>query len=504
MFENVTATNMSGYGICTQNYGAKTITLKNCSFDAPNYYALAVRDDRTTAADTFVFEGANSMSSLYVSQYAKYVLKEGATLTAPEGLNVTTDVEDYVVAYKDGKYLLVEAGLKGTGTKEDPYQIGSLKDLVLFRDSVNAGEAKYNAEGVYVALTADIDLASVENWAPIGTFDYSFDGNFNGNGNKIMNLKMSDSTAADGEAYLGFFGVTANNTIENLVIENVTINSNGQIVAAAIGYPYYSTVKNITVCGDIAIKGGNYTAGVLGYTRYCVNASDLTVSGNEGSYITGAVAVGGVLSDLQMYGSLKANYSNFSVSGVKITGTKAVGGISGIISGQTLTGATVKNVELVCEAESVGIISGSMGNPATVTGVVKENVTGTDKLFGTGYGSGEEVEAKYGDTYYTTYEAAMEAAWAASRANNGAKQTVYTAAGEKYAELGTWGGIDWTLYAADGTLNIAPTKGTPVADKNAPTKRTYEVGEWRETVVYDSKGSAASIGGAPYDMKAVK
>ena len=68
---------------------------------------------------------------------------------------------------------------------------------------------------------------------------------------------------------------------------------------------------------------------------------------------------------------------------------------------------------------------------------------------------------------------------------------------------GTWGGIDWSL-TYDGTLTIAPTAGEPVPDKNAPTKRTYEVGEWRETVIYKSNGSASAIGGAPYDMNAVK
>ena len=107
-FENVIATEMTGYGICTQNYGAKTITLKNCSFDAPNYYALAVRDDRTTNADTFIFEGVNIMSGMYVSQYAKYKLKAGATLTAPEGLTITTDVQGYEVAYNNGVYSVVE------------------------------------------------------------------------------------------------------------------------------------------------------------------------------------------------------------------------------------------------------------------------------------------------------------------------------------------------------------------------------------------------------------
>ena len=68
---------------------------------------------------------------------------------------------------------------------------------------------------------------------------------------------------------------------------------------------------------------------------------------------------------------------------------------------------------------------------------------------------------------------------------------------------GTWGGIDWTLYE-DGELVIAPTAGEPVPDKNAPTKRTYEVGEWREAVVYKSNGSASAIGGYPYDVKKVK
>ena len=66
---------------------------------------------------------------------------------------------------------------------------------------------------------------------------------------------------------------------------------------------------------------------------------------------------------------------------------------------------------------------------------------------------------------------------------------------------GVWGGIDWVLFA-DGTLLIAPTTGTPVPDKNAAS-RTYEVGEWREAVVYKSNGSASAIGGYPYNVNAV-
>ena len=53
-------------------------------------------------------------------------------------------------------------GLMGSGTEVDPYQIGSVEDLIKFRDSVNAGETEYNAPGVYVALTDDIDMAGID------------------------------------------------------------------------------------------------------------------------------------------------------------------------------------------------------------------------------------------------------------------------------------------------------------------------------------------------------
>ena len=306
--------------------------------------------------------------------------------------------------------VLVLLGLVGAGTEADPFLIKSLDDLVLFRDSVNAGETKYNAPGVWVALAADIDLATVDNWEPIGNWDYSFDANFDGNGHKIQNLKISDTVAANGESYLGFFGITANNAIKDLVIENVTISSFGQIVAAAIAYPYYTTVDNITVCGNIAIKGGNYTAGVLAYTRLCQKASNLTVAGNEGSYITGAQAVGGIMADIQMNKGLIADYANFSVSGVTITGTKMVGGIAGIIATQTLEGASVKNVTLVCEDSRIGIVAGSFGGTCTISGIVAENVTGATAVIGAAYDGAAAVQARIGDTFYATFAEALNAA----------------------------------------------------------------------------------------------
>ncbi len=307
--------------------------------------------------------------------------------------------------------------LAGEGTEENPYLISTLEDLIWFRYQVNAGVNYY--KGKYIALAADIDLAG-ENWVGIGSInaDHGFMGNFDGKTYKIKNLTITDPALdSDGYAYAGFFGVTEGtdkdnqNTIKNLTIENVTINTDGHIAAAAIAYPYYTIVENVTVCGDIKIQGGDYTAGALAYTRHCVNASNIIVSGSENSYITGAKVVGGVISDIQMNGGLTANYSDFNVSGVKITGTNMVGGISGIISSQTLNGCSVNNVTLSCQDNNrIGIVSGSLGGVSTVSDVGYVNVTGATAIIGATYDGGKAVEAKIGDTYYATLQAAIDAA----------------------------------------------------------------------------------------------
>ncbi|MDO4527545.1 MAG: hypothetical protein Q4C03_02015, partial [bacterium] len=312
-------------------------------------------------------------------------------------------------------FIPVDNGDGTYGVKDDPttHYISNLDELKAFRDSVNGGTTY---EGVTVYLAGDIDLNN-EEWTPIAnTATKTFMGNFDGGNFKISNLKITDTTtAATGYAYLGLFGVTegtetAQNVIKDLTIENVTISSAGQIVAAAIAYPYYTTVENVTVCGDINIKGGNYTAGVLAYTRRCTDAKNLTVTGNDGSVIEGATTVGGVISDIQMNGGLTADYSNFNASGLTIKGDMHVGGISGIISAQTLTDCSVSNVVLQCSDARVGIVSGSLGGASTITNATIENVTGATAVIGGTYSDGAAVQARIGDKYYATLQDAYDAA----------------------------------------------------------------------------------------------
>ncbi len=353
-----------------------------------------------------ILDNANVNITLNPDKEGRYGINLDASATYEKAETATVVATDNIPK---------EVVLAGAGTETDPYLIKNIDDLVLFRDSVNAGETKYSAPGVWVALAADIDMAGV-NWVGIGsiTQDHGFMGNFDGKTFKIKNLTINNPTLNGGYAYAGFFSITegtetAQNIIKNLTIDNVTINTTGQIVSAAIAYPYYTIVENVNVCGDINITGGDYTAGALAYTRRCVNASNVSVVGNAGSTITGGQAVGGVISDIQMNGGLIANYSNFAAENLTISGTKMVGGISGIIATQTLNGATVKDVTINC-ADRAGQVAGSFGGTSTISNIVVENVTGADAVIGGGYDGSNPVEAKLGDTFYSTFAEAYAAA----------------------------------------------------------------------------------------------
>ena len=339
----------------------------------------------------------------------KITVAEGAELKGDVYLTVTAGSTAWPVevaiadaAFVDGYTVLTSESIEavnndGVWTAQMAYAVNgntitvsTAEGLVNIADKVNAGDNYF--EGKTIVLGADIDLNNVE-WTPIGsaTAEHGFMGNFDGNGKVIKNLTIKNAAVdADGYAYVGLFGVTEGaagkeNSIKNLVIENVNIETTGDIAAAAIAYPYYTTLENITVKGDIHIKGGNYTAGVLAYTRRCVNAKNIEIVADQYSTIEGKSTVGGVISDIQTNGGLKANYSNFKASGLSISGTQCVGGITGIISGQTLDGATVENVTLSCGDHRVGIVAGAKGTIGDVTNVTYSNVAGATEIIGAPY-----------------------------------------------------------------------------------------------------------------------
>ena len=487
---------VAGYGIRANGGSDVTVTSNNVKAFTP----VVVRS--VTDNSSFTFNGENTMVA--ADETGKWMVigdeeyEAGKTLPAESTANVVVALNDANLSYTG----IHGAGLAGKGTEDEPYLINNATELQMFRDKVNAGATKFNAAGVWVALNADIDLAGI-NWVGIGsmTAAHGFMGNFDGKNFKIKNLTINNPAVdTDGYAYAGLFALTEGtdkdnqNVVKNLTIENVTINTTGHIVAAAIAYAYYTNVDNVMVCGNIAITGGDYTAGVLAYTRRCVNASNLSIIGENNSFVKGAQVVGGVISDIQMNGGLKAEYSNFSAKNIAVIGDQMVGGISGNIATQTLNGATVENVALTSGDARVGTVAGCFGGTSTITDVTVNNVTGATAVIGATYNGAKAVEARIVDTYYETFAAAYAVAQAG--------ETVTMLADLTMSEILvldkaiTLDGNDKTLTStAARAINVSGADGVTIQNLtiNATGERAINVIQGATNVTIDNvKATAAN------------
>ena len=109
------------------------------------------------------------------------------------------------------------------GSAENPFLISNLEDFLAFRDGINANEdfvyhrfliPHDSLPHIHWIQTADIDLASVGDWIPIGkNADTCFTGFYDGRGHKLMNLTMTNGT--DRALF-----VYSKGEISNLVIED--------------------------------------------------------------------------------------------------------------------------------------------------------------------------------------------------------------------------------------------------------------------------------------------
>ena len=206
--------------------------------------------------------------------------------------------------------------LLGMAAKAQTVEISTVDQLKAFRDAVNNGTTY---AGQTVKLTADLDLSSEANWVPIGNLvaypGQSFNGTFDGNGNKISNITCNANTP--NHAVAGLFGSVVNGTIKDLTVENVNISST-HYAAGIVAYTSNGpTIENCKVIG-----------GTISSTPELLN----------GSYDNGD-KVGGIMG----YATAGSTINNCWVENVTITAYRDLGGIVGYSAG-TVTNNTAKNV----------------------------------------------------------------------------------------------------------------------------------------------------------------
>ena len=187
----------------------------------------------------------------------------------------------------------------GEGTKENPLQIITAKNIADLAKTINDGNMTPN---IHIDVMNDIDLsgyASGAGWTPIGTVDNPFMGVFNGNGRKITGLQIN--TTGDYSGLFGYIGETAQ--ISNLFVEEANI------------------------------KGGSYTGGIAGF----VNGGKITNCHITG-YVNGTDFVGGIAGLISGDGNISYCYAKNA-----IVGSANIGGIAGTVNSGNITNCVALN-----------------------------------------------------------------------------------------------------------------------------------------------------------------
>lgn len=165
----------------------------------------------------------------------------------------------------------------GTGTLADPYQITDCSELNETRDDLT---------GNY-SLVNDIDCGGFDygdgnGWKPIGDylFDDSFNGTFEGQGFKIIDLNISRGA----NNYVGLFSYVLGN-ISNLVIEDLWIN--GYIGVGGVAGALDGWIVNCSVEG-IVFDSYNHVGGIVGSMsstgRVISSSVNITVVGDPTNF----------------------------------------------------------------------------------------------------------------------------------------------------------------------------------------------------------------------------
>jgi len=158
----------------------------------------------------------------------------------------------------------------GGGTANSPFLIQNADNLALLATLVNANTGTYRS--AHYRLTANIDLAHIPNWTPIGNESRPFGGVFNGNGYAISNLTITGNSDDR-----GLFGIIShqNAVVRELALVDVDITGN-EFVGGIVGGIGDGIIENCFVSGRIA---GRIVGGIVGgiFDRAIVRTSISTV-----------------------------------------------------------------------------------------------------------------------------------------------------------------------------------------------------------------------------------
>ena len=249
-------------------------------------------------------------------------------------------------AIKEAVQNALKSAEEADGSESNPYVIANIDQLKAFADAVNKGNSY---AGKYVVLGANLDLAEIAIWAPIGNSDHgktnAFAGTFDGKGYTVSHVNCGKAGAAASYEAIGFFGVVSG-TVKNLNVQidkfYNTYSEHNIAMGGLVGIlESKAVIDHCSVTGpDFALSDEGTAAKVVGGLVGHMKSNSLVANSWSDIYISAGslalntqISVGGICGQ-QAQNSLIANSASFgSVVSTVMTGKLRVGGLVGQTSG---------------------------------------------------------------------------------------------------------------------------------------------------------------------------
>ncbi len=242
----------------------------------------------------------------------------------------------------------------GSGSEDDPWQIGTLCQLQ---------EIRYDTAAHY-RLANDIDAKQSHEWRDGKGFPpiESFSGSLDGSGHSVLSLLINPGQTD----YVGLFGRLNGGALQRLALVNVTVRGRDATGALAGSVEENGSINGSTVTG--LIGGRFYVGGVAGENHGLIKLShsESTVIGTTDSQGR-SKSIGGLVGKNFPGARIRSSYARGSVSGAG-----SVGGLVGhnqasiyhshaqsTVSGHQYVGGLVgNNYGFISGSYSAGAVSG--------------------------------------------------------------------------------------------------------------------------------------------------
>ena len=370
--------------------------------------------------------------------------------------------------------------LDGEGTVGDPWIITSADELNAIRQDL----AAHYRLGNDIDLTASVTWHDDEGWEPVGP---TFTGSLDADGHAIRNMTIDRPDAE----FQGLFGALGDDAVvSDLVLENVHVRGDerrgalagrgrGTIAGVRVSGEiegtrrYSGGMVGDMICGSVinshaavAIRGGAYTGGLIGYAQ----CSTLTI---ENSYSLGTVNgtdyTGGLIGELA-FTTLVNSYSRAQVSG-----SSDVGGLVGRSStSSSVIGRSYSTGAVSGSGNDIGGLVGSVGTGDVINSYWDTETSGQDESAGGEGRTTAEMQQQatyigwdFTDTWSIvediTYPDLQQTARAIALDRNGRLHTSAASADHGFSVLAN---TAWTASSTEDWITVTDTTGGVVGDES--------------------------------------